>query len=170
MNEQGIPLTIEPIDPESHQVREVYAHFGLAVYHAQALERTLAMALATVYGPTKMTRQKYRALVESKYEKTLGQLVGEIRKTTNLPSNQTVLLKEALRKRNWLVHDYFWERAATFARQDGRGAMIRELNEAADFFLKVDKEFGRILRTWGEKRGVTQEQVNRAQKELLEMS
>ncbi len=39
-----IPFNVEFIDPESHQVREVYAHFGLAMYYAQGLERAVALA------------------------------------------------------------------------------------------------------------------------------
>lgn len=34
------------MDPESEQIREVYARYGLAMFQAQCLERALAMTLA----------------------------------------------------------------------------------------------------------------------------
>ena len=35
------------LDPESEEIREVYAFFGLAIYQAQCLEKQLAMVIAT---------------------------------------------------------------------------------------------------------------------------
>ena len=39
------------LDSESYQIREVYALFGLAMYFAQCLERTIGISMVTVYGP-----------------------------------------------------------------------------------------------------------------------
>ena len=55
---------IGPIDAKSHQIREVYANFGLAMYTAQGFERTLGIALATVYGPEKITRAQFDDFLE----------------------------------------------------------------------------------------------------------
>ena len=170
MEDDSIQLDIEPIDAESHKVREVYAHFGLAMYHAQCLERILAMALASVYRPNGRTPTKHqlRDLLETNYQKTLGDLVRQLRTTVPIDERLEKLLSEALKKRNWLAHDYFWERAAAFCRSDERKSMVAELDEAADFFLKVDQEFRGVLDQWLAKRGITQEILKRTEKELLE--
>jgi len=170
MEDDSIQLHIEPIDPESHQVREVYAHFGLAMYHAQCLERTLAMALASVYRPTGQTFTKHqlRDLLEKNYLKTLGELVRQIRTTVPIDEQLEQFLNEALKKRNWLAHHYFWERAAAFCRPDKRKSMVAELLETADFFLKVDREFRGVLDRWLAKRGITPETLQSIERELLE--
>ena len=169
MSEMKVPLFVDLIDPESHQVREVYAHFGLAMYMAQALERTLAMALTTVYGPgpRRITRKQYDSLLQSNFEKTLGQLVAKLRKKATIPDESEQMLSDALRKRNWLAHEYFWERAARFNTGEGRATMIDELKALIADLEKVDARFRATVREWGEKHGVTQEILDEEMKKLM---
>lgn len=171
MSENRIPVTIDLIDPESHQIREVYARFGLAIHMAQALERTLAIALATVCGPgpRKITRKRYDSLLQSNFEKTLGQLVAKLGKSVvAIPEASEHTLSEALRKRNWLVHSYFWERAVSFNRKEGRQSMIDELQALSEYFEKIDVKFSAVVRAWGEKHGVTQQVIDKEMKTLID--
>jgi hypothetical protein len=39
------------MDEEDEDVREVFAHYGLAMYASQVSERDCALVLATAYGP-----------------------------------------------------------------------------------------------------------------------
>lgn len=169
MSENKVSVFFDFIDPESHQIREVSAHFGLAMYMAQVLERTLALALATVYGPGpgKLVRHQYDALLESNFQKTLGALVKKLRKSVPISEELEALLSESLRKRNWLAHNYFWERAVTFNKEDGRQSMIKELKAIVDYFERVDAKFSAIIREWGDKHGVTQEIVENEMSKLL---
>ena len=106
-------MTVEHIDPESAQIREVYAYFGLAMYQAQCLERQLAMILATKYGPgpTRITSREFDALLERLFRRTLGHLVNEIGALVEVSEDEKEQLRDALSKRNWLAHHYFWNRA-----------------------------------------------------------
>lgn len=167
---QRIPFaTLDFIDPESHRVREVFAHYGLAMYTAQGFERTLALCLATVYRhePTRITRREFRRLLESNYQKTLGQLVSKLRQSVAIPGDLEETLTGALEKRNWLTHSYFWERAVTFCKEDGQQTMISELKLAVDFFDRADASVGRALRDWRTKHGITEEIVEAEKKKLL---
>ena len=136
------------LDPESEHIREVYAHFGLAMYMAQCLERGLAVTLATRYGPgpTKISRTQYDELLEKLFSRTLGQLVKEIGRLAELNANERDQLQEALSKRNWLAHRYFWERTIDLVSESGRASMIKELQEATDSFQALDDLFTK--KTW----------------------
>ena len=161
---------VKLLDDESYQTREVFAHFGLAMYIAQGLERTLGIALATVYGPgsQKITRSQYDDLLESNFRKTLGRLITHIRETVELSEELERMLSEALEKRNWLAHNYFWDRAKTFMSKEGQHAMIEELKETVYFLTDVDSRFMEIIEQWGEKRGVTKEVLDRMMEELMD--
>lgn len=166
----SVPFNMEFIDPESHQVREVYAHFGLAMYYAQGLERTLALALSTVYGSNSLSRSQFEALRECNYKKTLGQLIQQIRQTVAVDKDLEAALFEALRKRNWLAHGYFWDRAAAFCKEDGRRTMINELKGIADYLQQVDGRFDLVVRQWGHERGLTDEMIHEEMRKLLNES
>jgi len=160
---------MELLDAESYQIKEVYAHFGLAMFMAQGLEQTLAIALATVYGPgtQRITRTQYDDLLKLNFRKTLGMLINQIRKTVELTEELEQMLSEALEKRNWLAHDYFRERAVVFNDENGRDSMIKELKETADFIEDVDYRFMAILEQWGEKHGVTEQIIERIMRGLV---
>lgn len=153
--------SVDILDPESHQIREVYARFGLAMYQAQCLERTLAILMATVYGPgpQKSRRTQYDALLESNFRKTLGSFINQLRKRVSIAVDLELRLSEALEKRNWLAHNYFWERAPRFMKEEGRESMIKELQEIADYFAEIDSKLTMIVTEWGEKHGITEEVI-----------
>ena len=74
---------MESLTHESEQIKEVFAPFGLAIYQAQCLERSLAMAVATVYGPgpQKLTKSGYEKLLQSNFKRTLGRLIAELQES-----------------------------------------------------------------------------------------
>ena len=77
------------MEPESEQIKDVFARFGLAIFEAQALERQLAIIVATKYGPgpTKISRTEFDNILESLFTRTLGQLVNEIGTLADLPED-----------------------------------------------------------------------------------
>ena len=162
-------MIVEHIDPESAQIREVSARFGLAMYRAQCLERQLAIIMATKYGPgpTRITREEFDALQEGLFRRTLGQLVSEIGKLVEVNEDEKEQLKDALKKRNWLVHHYFWDRAVMFQSESGRASMISELQEIAEYFQALDEIYTNRTRVWGETVGITQLSIDEDKERLL---
>jgi len=73
-----------------------------------------------------------------------------------VPSNLDRTLDDALQKRNWLAHDYFWERAGEVMTTRGRSKMIEELTELSDFFSRVDAHLVSIYEKWNKKVGMPQ--------------
>ena len=157
------------IDPESEQIREVFAHYGLALYRAQCLERQLAMILASKYGPdpTRITRMDFDHSIEDMFSKTLGQLVRSIKELSALNEDEEERLKNALETRNWLAHRYFWERAVELLSEAGRELMINELRDAISLFDKLDKVFTNETMEWADAFGITQQSVEREMDRLM---
>jgi hypothetical protein len=149
---------VEDLDPESKQVKEVFARYGLAMYQAQCVERELAITLCTVYGPgpKRMTRDQLDRLYKTTFRKTLGRLVADLRSTGAVDVDLEKRLTEALEKRNWLAHDYFWERAVSILKPDSHRAMIAELQDAAEQFDDLDAQLTSLSRRWAEQHGVTE--------------
>ena len=157
------------IERESEEVREVFARYGLAIYQAQCLERQLSLILATRYGPgpTRISGEELDENLEGLFSRTLGHLVQQIRTLEELSDEEEGQLHEALRKRNWLVHGYFWERAVEFLSESGRASMIRELAEAADFFDALDELFTNRTMEWGATVGITEQSVDQELQRLI---
>ncbi|MBE0536379.1 MAG: hypothetical protein IH624_11980 [Phycisphaerae bacterium] len=110
------------MDKDEH-VKEVYAHFGLAVYYAQVLEFALTHALVYTKLVPEQAQGKcrqehwvgaYGAFMDQQFSRTLGEMIRRLRKVTNVPEGLESLLAEALARRNWLVHGYFRERAEDY--------------------------------------------------------
>lgn len=157
------------IDSESSQIKEVYAQFGLVMYHVQCFERTLAILLITAHAPNpqKTKRSQYEELLGRYFQRTLGNLINQLREFVAISQQFEITLSEALHKRNWLVHDYFWERAMTFMREEGRKTMIEELQGIAQFFEDTDSKFTTIVEKWGRRQGITEEVIQRRIEKLV---
>ena len=154
----------EHIDSESEQIQEVFAHFGLAMLQTQALERQLAVILVTKNGPSpnRMTECEYDISLEDLFSKTLGRLVKKVETVGQLSEDEQEQLQEALKKRNWLVHRYFWERAKEFLSEPGRASMIEELLETAELFQSLYELFTSRSVEWFEEAGITKREIDQA--------
>src|SRR5690606_33917830 len=118
------------------EVKDIYAHFGLAIYQAQCLEHGLVNALVFLDHIPK--RRKFAksatewadsvdSFMESKFEYTLGRMIRELGEVTPVESGLQDLLSLALKRRNWLAHGYFKDRAEDFLTKTGRAKMLSEL-------------------------------------------
>jgi hypothetical protein len=157
-------------ESESDQIKEVYTQFGLVMYQVQCFERTLAILLITAYVPDlqRITRAQYEELLGRYFQRTLGNLINQLREFVTIPRQLETILSRALQKRNWLVHHYFWERGITFMKEDGRESMIRELREIAQFFEGIDLRLTKIVEKWTRKQGITEETIQRRIQKLID--
>ncbi|HYT45612.1 MAG TPA: hypothetical protein VEP90_25025 [Methylomirabilota bacterium] len=158
-----------PVDTIEVEYKEVYATFGLAVYLAQCFERQLGITLATVClsDPDSVTREQYDALLSKNFKKTLGQLFYKMKDDLNIADEIKQEIEAALQLRNFLIHNYFWERMLQFNASAGRQAMLEELYHACTVFQEVDSKVEAITKAWGEKRGVTEQDYAEELEKLL---
>jgi hypothetical protein len=148
------------LDPESEQIREVYAQFGLAIYSAQCLERELAMLLAASGTPEYFTAWDYDDRLAGNFDATFGGLVKGFAETAG-PSEQPLVaeLEKALGDRNELVHGYFWNRSVEFASTGGRTQMLEELAALVKSFDSLDAKVSALVNDLMQKRGVSEDIV-----------
>jgi len=138
---------MENLDP---QVRQVYAHFGLAMSVAQLLERQLVSLVIAAHEPPsgKLTAEEYDGLLAKLSKQTLGTSIQKLRGSFEVPADFDVRLQESLHLRNWLTHRYFADRAAEFQSPEGRSEMICELDGISDRLNELEAYFDHLLVNW----------------------
>lgn len=149
-------------------VREVYAYFGLAVYCGQVLEHGIVNAMVVLRLPhrDRFTKVDIDAFMDQQFENTLGKLIKNLRAELTVPPDLEELLRQALKTRNWLCHDYFRERAAEFMTPAGRDKMLAELEAARELLSRADKGLAAVVRPLADRCGLT-EAVLEAQYQAL---
>lgn len=161
---------------EGEHVKEVYARFGLAVYYAQVLEHGLVNALVILdLIPSRRHRARSSeewgaevdAFMDRHFEATMGRMMKNLRDVTQVGADLENLLRDALKKRNWLVHDYFRERASEFMSSAGREQMLREVDECRDLFQAADQGLEGIVAPLRSKAGITDELLEREYQRML---
>ena len=158
-----------PPDKDPNHIKRVYEAYGLAMYQAQCLEKQLAMVYAThSKPPRRITKEELEQKLTRNFEQTFGRLFGDMRRTVYLTSDFESRMQSAVDKRNWLAHDYFWDRAGHFPTDPGRETMIRELTELAEQFDTMDQQLDTVYRKWLERNGITKEHAQRALDEMIE--
>jgi hypothetical protein len=146
---------------KDEQVKEVYANFGLSMYMAQVLEHGIVNAfiflelLPKTKG--KWTPDEFDAYMDGEFDKTLGRLIGKLRNLTTINNDLESLLTVALKKRNWLAHHYFRERAEECMSTSGRNSMIVELQRCRDLFKETDEKLEVVIKPLMKKLGMTDE-------------
>ena len=130
-------FTNEAIDTENARVREVYARFGLAVYHAQCFEHGLANLNLTAHlvmaNEVVQNREQWEALVDEvldrSFEKTLGNLIRELKKVINIDAGAMASISEAKAIRDELCHRFFREHSEDFMTPAGQDRMLLKLEK-----------------------------------------
>jgi hypothetical protein len=128
-------------DMQASQNREMFARFGLAIYHLQCVERSLAMWIA--FSNTRnrhISGDQLDYEMSEEFQRTLGQIVLRLDDLPEkLPAAIIDRLPTALKYRNHLVHDYWWEKAAYPLSEKGRLTVINEQQTYIDFFEELDR-------------------------------
>jgi hypothetical protein len=142
-------------------VRDVYAHFGLAIYKANVLEHGLtnAMLYANMTAGGLPTLTDFDAFLAAKFEKTLGALIKDLKNHVPVDATLEETLRAALTKRNWIAHHYFRERSETFMSDRGCRSMIAELESAQDLFERADKALDVVSKPLAAKSGMTEDRL-----------
>eukprot|EP01034_Spumella_vulgaris_P037931 gene37931-46805_t len=169
-------VDLAPLDPESHHVREVYAHYGLAMYWAQCLEQSIFQHLLFFDHFPKAVKTYATAedwvVAMDRYEarelkQTMGRLIYRLREAGQITFSTEQLLDRALKNRNWLAHAYFSDRAVDFMSPGGRDRMLEELGALKDNFVSTAKEIDEITMPVAQRYGLTAEKLAEIEAQLL---
>jgi len=137
---------------EDVHTKEVYAHLGLAIWHAQGLEQGIIHALIFCDllpkahdSKTELSGDSFVEILNEYPKKTFGKLIKELKKTgVALEHALEAKLANSLEVRDWLVHHYVKNRCVHILSPAGRNHMISELVSADKLFTETDNE----LETW----------------------
>ena len=163
------------IPDEDDHVKEVYARFGLAVYYAQVLEHGLVNALVVLeLIPARRadatTRDEWSATVDAfmdrQFETTMGRMMKTLRSVSEVPNDLDRVLADGLRRRNWLAHDFFRQRAESFMTRVGREHMLREVDECRIVFQDADARLDAAIAPLRQRAGLTEEHIQRLYAEM----
>lgn len=170
------------MDSTSEECKDVYAHFGLAMYLAQCVEQSIIQLLiffdffdknAQRWESEEKWAADFDIFESAVSKKTMGRLIGSLKNLDNfgqlLDDDLEGLLSEALDKRNWLAHSYFSDRASHFVRSSGRVAMVAELEESRDLFKSVEDKLNPITYALTEKYGLTESMVQELASKMKEL-
>ncbi len=121
-------------------VREVYAHFGLAYYQTEVLHRALSSIYAVVPFDTAagITGPRVEERMAQAFGLTLGQLVAAIDPWLN--DELRTILGDAVERRNFLAHQFWYDRAHLFFTDVGLTDVLSELLEHISVFERAERD------------------------------
>ena len=151
--------------PLEEQIKEVYAHAGLALYLAQCFEMSLANFLFIFHRATNdlITIEELLAVEKSNERKTLGALLRRTKDFCNFDQDAIGRLDEALDFRNHLAHHFFKVHGEDFLSFTGREKMLESLLAMQRSFQIADTLMEAVNRAMSNSFGITEEII---QKEL----
>ncbi|MGO4185284.1 hypothetical protein AB4Z17_29370 [Paenibacillus sp. TAF43_2] len=153
---------------ENEHSKECYAHFGLSIYYAQVLEHQLVNMIVVLKLSQGLLpcENDLDTIYERKFSKTMGHLINEIKQLFLLQTEEVDELKEILRLRNFIVHEYFKEKITLTFSRSGKDEMINELKEFVERVQALDEKLVVYSNELHEKIGITQEMI---QAELIKV-
>lgn len=159
----------EDLPHDAQQRREVFARFGLAMYYAQCLEQQIGMMLASMYNKKflEVRPEDRDEFFDREIVKTLGRMAKDLENKARVSPALNERLCHAVKTRNWLAHDYFYQRIGEINSSEGREKMIYELQEKADFLQELDQEFTDTMYKWMEQFGITKEAIEEEKRVLF---
>lgn len=161
---------------EDEHVKEIYAHFGLAMYLAQVLEYGIVNALvytdliprrAKEVATNNQWSREFDDFMNVHFKHTFGKLIRTLSKHVSVPSSLEQELRQAIKLRNFLAHGFFRERSSEFMSFSGRESMLKELEEAQSQFSSADEHLKGIIEPYRIKVGLTDELLKKAFEEIV---
>lgn len=159
------------------QIRDVYAHFGLAIYLAQCLEQSIFIHLMFFdFFPRNAKNFKDRMHWEQAFDhyestelgKTMGRLIQKLKDAGQPTDEIKAVLANVLIERNRLAHKYFAENSIAFVTEAGRKKMIAELETIQDLFRTAAAMIDAITTPVARRYGFTEEMERQAMQEMMD--
>lgn len=127
---------------------EMYARFGLAYFHGEVLHRGLCIILAMSDLPRRalITRPRIEERLAHAFSLTLGDVISEL--VGKIPTTYSTRLEEVLKKRNFLAHHFWFDRAHLMFQANSIQQLIDELEGYTAIFAQLDEE----IMAWHHKR------------------
>lgn len=150
-------------EEKAEHYKTVYAHAGLALYHAQIFEEELSIFIIAHSLANKElgSSQEYDLLEESLRSKTLGALLKNAKQKIYFSASAEKIIDQALAERNYLAHDFFKDFAPDWFTVEKRDDLISKLQSYQQTFTLADKLVSTLSRQMLKDLSVSDEMVAR---------
>lgn len=163
--------TTSHIDVDEDETQAVYAYYGLASYAAQVFERGVIFltVISRIYGKERYkSQEEFESAFTVQEKNTLGKLFKILKTRVEIDEELSKRIGEAISKRNWLIHGYFYDRAYEFTVSKGRELMIDELIIMRDEFFALDIEITeRFVDPISIKAGITNDSLEKYTERMI---
>lgn len=122
---------------DEKNIRDCFAYFGRTIYMAQCVEKGIMNSLISSY--KNITKTRYDELLLEKSQLTLGQLKREIKQKEIFSENVVERIEIFHKKRDWLAHNYWWDRAIEFNQENLRYKIFEELDQLTAEFESLNE-------------------------------
>lgn len=161
----------------------MYAHFGATFYLLNCFEHGLAIALMIADFMSKQrdiiktkrekfNRRKYEedfdAFFDQQFAQTMGNLLRRLEKVFSISEILNLKMLEAKKRRDFLTHHFFRERAEDILTRAGLDRMITELESDQALFKAVDDELGKVMAPRRQELGIKDEFIEENFERILE--
>jgi hypothetical protein len=147
---------------EEESVKRVYVAFGVAVHTAQLVEKELALVLLlpSHTGAKRLPSADEISKTKEEVDRlTFGQLLRRLKKVATISPEFEKALDDGLKKRNYLIHNFFDSYGANIWISSTREKMIADLGTIHNALHSVYKTFSELsyesFKAWG----MTDEQI-----------
>lgn len=149
--------------------KEMFANYGLTAFAAQSLEKTLLLVLAAIecLEAGKIEKNDLHEVFVEHDHKSLGQLISALRKKVAFPQDLESDLVQALKKRNYVMHDFFLNRFNILRLTESPERMSEELRPVRDLFDDVRSRIDTILGIIQKQFGVSSVKLDQQARQLL---
>jgi hypothetical protein len=153
--------------PDSELIHEVYARFGLAYYQSECLHRGLCMVYAISGLPPRdlITHPRVEEQLAHAYSLTLGDVTAKL--AGILPHELNIEAQKAVEMRNFLAHQFWFERAPLMFNADKIFQLIAEIDAYAEAFVRLDARVSEWSEPKMKELGITDDLTQDYQRRLL---
>ncbi|MGW7465852.1 hypothetical protein ACWGJT_14375 [Streptomyces xantholiticus] len=157
--EEAAPESDEEYDTDH---KTVYALFGLAIYKANCLEHSLVnlLAFTRIVAAREQGEQLIRDPWTQGFKDMMGKLIKRVEPHTSAYPEVIDDLTRSLKRRNYLVHNFWRERIQDMISDPGRARLCADPKSDCRLLTRTDERFSeRVLNPIMEGMGITAEAI-----------
>lgn len=139
------------MDEQDYIVREIFAYYGRAMYQAQTIEKGILSIILMLQHKNGITQSRFDELLYEKSQLTFGQLKRELSELNCFSPNELAKINEFQEKRDFLTHNYWWDRAVEFNVPNLQPTLLVELNSYTNFFNELHELINNLSNSFLEK-------------------
>jgi hypothetical protein len=114
------------------QVMPIYSEVGAVVQNSQHMEFSIAFSITMLkqLDSSAFSDDEFHGHMDLFSKKTLGRLIGDLKKFVELDDASIEALKLSLNERNYIIHHFFYEDIERLVTIEGRKAMLERVQQA----------------------------------------